>query len=307
MNPHAQPKLIHTDVSTPTVSFAECVPTSGGHILVKLGGAVCLLDETLDALAEGLEAMIHAGMRPVLVHGGGPQLDAALKGLGETVVKHKGLRYTSEAAAAVVQRELDRIGSEIATRLTARGLAATHVPTAAGVVAATPKVLDDGFELGRVGAVANVHAAAIQKSFQADDGGIAVPVVTPVGTDGFGPLNVNADEAAAAIAGALAATRLVLGTDVPYVLDGSGDAVRAVTIKDADKLIDDGAAKGGMIPKLRAATTALGLGVGDVVITRVDREVLLRLVHPIPDVGTLVSPNSQRVALAAGTLMPVEV
>ncbi len=225
--------------------------------VLKIGGALLDEPEALDALAQ---ALLEAGGNWVLVHGGGPQLDRALAQLGEVTVKVGGLRVTSPRAAAIVREEMDLLGAELAAALHRRGLATRHVPAAHRLLQGTPKEIPEG-SLGRVGAVLGV---AVEHLDQAIAGGF-VPVVTPVAWDADGPLNVNADEAAAAVAACVQAQRLVLATSVPAVLDAAGQPIRELSAPAAQALVG-GPAKDGMIPKLRAATEAVLRGVPEVVI-----------------------------------------
>ncbi len=225
--------------------------------VLKIGGA--LLDEpaALDALADALTA---AGGDWVLVHGGGPQLDKALAQLGEVTVKVAGLRVTSPAAASIVRQEMDLLGAELAAALHRRGVPTRHIPTAHRTLSGSVKEVPEG-SLGRVGAVQGIGVELLE---QVMDAGF-VPIVTPVAWDAEGPLNVNADEAAASVAACLGARRLILATSVAAVLDASGRPIRSLNVQQADALVG-GPAKDGMIPKIRAATDAILRGVGEVVI-----------------------------------------
>lgn len=225
--------------------------------VLKIGGA--LLDDAaaLDALADALAA---AGGNWVLVHGGGPQLDKALAQLGEVTVKVAGLRVTSPAAAAIVREEMDLLGAQLAAALHRRGLATRHVPAAHRTLHGMVKEVPEG-SLGRVGTVQGVGVELLE---QVMDAGL-VPIVTPVAWDVDGPLNINADEAAASVAACLGAQRLILATSVPAVLDAKGRSISSLTVAQADALVG-GPAKDGMIPKIRAATEAIVRGVSEVVI-----------------------------------------
>lgn len=256
-------------------------------IVLKLGGAVCLRPETLEALTTGLVKMIESGYSPVLVHGGGPQLDKAIQALGEPVVKHQGLRYTSTAAASVVERELDAIGQELTEALKRQGLPAVHFGTGLRLVKATTKRLPDGTDLGRVGDFRAVDASLIRQATATVAGcGPCIPVITPVGFDAEGPLNVNADEAAAGIAAKIGAERLFLATDVPFVRDAEGVDLRSLDEESAAALIMDGSARDGMVPKLMASLAALDGGVDGVLVTLPDAMSLTEAVAEHPKVGT---------------------
>jgi len=240
-------------------------PTAPEPVVVKLGGAVCGDPATLSAFADAWRARLDGAPSCVLVHGGGPQLDAALLALGEPITKVQGLRVTSPAAASVVLRVLDATGAALARSLRDHGLPAVHVPAALRLMAATRKALP-GAESGRVGTVRAFDAAALRRCVP--PGGLAV--VTPVGWDAAGPLNVNADEGAAAVATALGASRLVLATDVAHVVDERGRPVVAMDSQAALTFLSGAAAHGGMLPKLQAALDALTAGVQEVTIGRLE-------------------------------------
>jgi acetylglutamate kinase len=250
-------------------------------VVLKLGGSVCLDPSQVDAVAQEVRGLQAAGHAAVLVHGGGPQLDRALAALGEPVEKIDGLRVTSRPAAKVVLGVMDDIGKELCRQLNAAGVKAHHVPAVAEGFQATPKRSEKG-DLGRVGTVTRFAAA------QRVAGAEGVAVVTPVGFDAQGPLNVNADEGAAAVATALRAKWLVLATDVAAVRGAGGEPLSRLTPRSARKLIADSTASGGMIPKLTSAVSALSGGVSKVLVTRVQPGVLVEaVVHGRPQ-GTLV-------------------
>lgn len=250
-------------------------------IVLKLGGNVCLDPGSVRAVAGEVQALKAAGHGVVIVHGGGPQLDKALAELGEQVQKIDGLRVTSTPAAKVVLDVMDGIGKDLAAQLSASGVKAHHVPAVAEGFQATPKKSDKG-DLGRVG---TVHRFAAAQRIVGADG---VAVVTPVGFDAQGPLNVNADEGAAFVATALRAKWFVLATDVAAVRGAEGEALSKLTPRTARKLIADNTASGGMIPKLTSAVAALSGGVGKVVVTKVGPGVLADAILRGKVRGTLV-------------------
>jgi acetylglutamate kinase len=254
-------------------------------IVLKLGGAVCLDPATLATVAQEIRGLQGAGHQVVLVHGGGPQLDAAIADLGETVVKIDGLRVTSKAAAKVVLQVMDGIGKELTRQLGDAGIKAHHVPAAAEGFQASVKRSDKG-DLGRVGTVQRFTAATRIA------GAAEVAVVTPVGFDAQGPLNVNADEGACAVAMALRAKWLVLGTDVSAVRGAEGEPLAKLTPKSARKLIADSTAVGGMIPKLSSAVAALSGGVGKVLVTKVQPGLLQDAILRGKVQGTLVENDA---------------
>ncbi|MFA5944411.1 MAG: acetylglutamate kinase [Candidatus Thermoplasmatota archaeon] len=250
-------------------------------IVLKLGGAVCLEPATVAAVADEIKALQAAGHAVVLVHGGGPQLDKALADLGETVQKIDGLRVTSKPAAKIVLKVMDAIGKDLAWLLNEAGVKANHLPAVAEGFQATPKKSDKG-DLGRVGTVSRFTAGS------RITGAREVAVVTPVGFDAQGPLNINADEGAAFVATALRVKWLVLATDVAAVRGAEGEALSKLTPRSARKLILENTASGGMIPKLTAAVAALSGGVTRVIITKIQPGLLQDAVLRGKIQGTLI-------------------
>lgn len=239
-------------------------------LTLKLGGAILDDPATLAGLASQLVLLQEAGVRPCLVHGGGPQISQALASAGIPDQRHAGLRITPPEAAGIVQREMDALGKELAACLTWAGLEVFHVASTQGRLVARPKTAE--VDLGRVGTPTGFDALGLPGPV-----GGPVPIVTPVGTDGQGPLNVNADEGAATIAAALGSDHLVLATDVPGVQGPDGATIHRLSPVQARQLIDAGTAHGGMIPKLQAGLTALAGGVRHVHVTRLADGVLTRL------------------------------
>lgn len=254
-------------------------------IVLKLGGAVCLDPATLATVAQEIRALQSAGHQVVLVHGGGPQLDAAIADLGEKVVKIDGLRVTSKPAAEVVLDVMDAIGKELTAQLTAAGIKSHHVPAVAEGFEASVKKSEKG-DLGRVGTVQRFTAK------HRIAGAAEVAVVTPVGFDAQGPLNINADEGACAVAMALRSKWLVLATDVAAVRGAEGEPLARLTPRSARKLIADNTAVGGMIPKLSSAVAALSAGVGKVLVTKVQPGILTDAILHGKVQGTLVENDA---------------
>ena len=207
-------------------------------IVVKIGGAVAV-----DAAA-----MVHelaADHEVCVVHGAGPQISEEMNRYGLRVEFVDGRRVTSSAALVLVRRSLARVNAELRDALGERavgllgdeiGLRAEHVP-----------------ELGRVGEPLPSRPLAIELALAQGH----IPVVAPIAV---GPLNVNADSAAAALAVGLEADRIVFVSDVPGVLLG-GVVALTLAAGDADRLLDAGELEGGIVPKVRAAMAAARFGV----------------------------------------------
>lgn len=255
-------------------------------IVLKLGGSVCLDAGQVAAVAGEIKALTAAGHQVVVVHGGGPQLDDALKALGEPVVKLDGLRVTSKPAANVVLDVMDAIGADLTNQLNAHGIKAQQVRGVAESFEASPKKSEKG-DLGRVGTVRRFTAA------KRLHGAREVHVVTPVGFDAQGPLNVNADEGASAVAQAMRATWLILATDVEAVRGAQGEAVAKLSPRQARQMIVANTATGGMIPKLTAAVAALAAGVRKVLITKIQPGLLRAAVVDGKASGTLLENDME--------------
>jgi acetylglutamate kinase len=209
------------------------------RIVVKIGGAVS------GFAATGVQELADAGNEVCVVHGGGPQITAEMERRGLSVEFVGGRRVTTAAALAVVRESLAFVNAELCAAIGPLalglmgdevGLEAVPVP-ALGLVGdplpSRPPFLVGALSVGRI------------------------PVVAPLAA---GPLNVNADEAAAALAVGIGADRILFVTDVPGILV-EGTVLEALGAEDADRLVDDGTFEGGIVPKLRAAVRAAREGV----------------------------------------------
>jgi acetylglutamate kinase len=230
--------------------------------LVKIGGSLKGAAELLDELAAYPGPL-------VLVHGGGPSIGEWLGRMGFESRFHRGLRVTPPEQMEVVEMVLSTLGKQLAHGLSARGRQAIALTGRdAGLLEARP--LESG--LGRVGEVSAVKSGVLEGLIEA---GIT-PLVAPIGLDGQGALNINADTAAGAIAGALGLPAVFL-TDVVGVLrDPKDPATRyaRLTRAEVQALIAQGVISGGMIPKVEAALNALDKGAPWAAIARGERGVL---------------------------------
>jgi acetylglutamate kinase len=209
------------------------------RVVLKLGGRVAAAE------VQQAVALHDAGHEVVVVHGAGPQISEELSAHGIPVKFRDGRRVTDEATLGVVRRLLVSVGSELASAL---GPAAVHL--VGDEIGLQARRLP---ELGFVGEPIPGPAPAIEAALAAG----LIPVVTPVAE---GPLNVNADEAAAALAAGLEADRILFVSDVPGVYLG-GSVVDRLHADDADELLGRGAFEGGIVPKLLAAVGSARLGI----------------------------------------------
>lgn len=232
---------------------------AGKTIVIKYGGHAMANEELRASFARDVVLLEAIGVRPVIVHGGGPQIESMLERLGRTSTFVDGLRVTDDATMEVVEMVLGgRLNREIVELVNrAGGRAIGLTGNDASMIQVRRRVVD-GRDLGRVGEVTVVDPAPIRAV--ADAG--FIPVVAPLGVDAEGATyNVNADEAAGSIAKALGAAKLMLLTDVEGVKDASGRRVSRLARGEVRKLIDEGTIQGGMIPKVQCCLDAISGGV----------------------------------------------
>lgn len=249
--------------------------------------------------AQDIVLMQKLGVLPVVVHGGGPQIGDMLARLNVSTTFVDGLRVTDAATVEVAEMVLSgSINKRIAAAVTLEGGNALGLSGRDnGIIVAERLVKqrrgDDGhlevIDLGYVGEPTTVNAGLLRRLL---DQGVT-PVIAPIASGRQGETySVNADTAAGAVAEALGASRLLLLTDVPGVLDADKNLIHDITPDSAKALIADGVIRGGMIPKLQTAVHAVNNGVGGAAIVdgRVPHAVLKELFSE-QGAGTLVSPN----------------
>jgi acetylglutamate kinase len=265
----------------------------GKTVVVKYGGnALAGATSEADGLAEfaaDVVLMHSVGMRPVVVHGGGPQIGDMLKQLGKESTFVDGLRVTDAETLDVVRMVLvGKVNREIVSAINMHGpLALGLSGEDASLLTAVPR----DPRLGFVGDVSAVNTDVITRLMDDD----LIPVIATIGVDDAGQAyNINADTAAGAIAAALGAEKLFYLTDIEGIRSDVEDAnsrLSTVTASDVDKLIDDGTIGAGMIPKVQACVAAVkgGVGVAHILDGRMPRALLLEIFTP-EGVGTMVTP-----------------
>jgi acetylglutamate kinase len=262
---------------------------AGKAVVVKLGGAAIDKDSDL-ALAQDVLLLRSVGVRCVLVHGGGPQVDTMLRRVGKEPEFRDGLRVTDEETLEIVRMVLvGKINRDLVATINSQ---AGDDPVAVGVSgedAGLLTVTPAAAELGFVGDVTSVRASVLHRLL--DDG--LTPVVSTIGADESGhPYNVNADEAARAIAVAMEAEKIVYLTAAPGLLENVEDEsslVQRATVADIRTRIESAGVSAGMIPKLRACADAVEFGVGSahIIDGRVHHALLIELLTD-QGVGTMV-------------------
>ena len=242
-----------------------------GPLVLKFGGELLEDPQRLQSVVAATASVAAAGTPLVIVHGGGKEIDVALKVAGLEKRQVDGLRVTDDATLRVVVAVLvGTVNTRLVAALTTAGVAAVGLTGADGNCGlseeAPPHASADGrvVALGRVGVPT---ARADMRLLTTLVGGGFVPVIASIGLGTDGQLfNVNADTFAGHLAARLGARRLVIAGTTPGVLDGSGATLPSLDPQRIAALVNDGTATAGMIAKLRACEQALAAGVADVVV-----------------------------------------
>ncbi len=257
-------------------------------IVIKYGGSA-MSDEALSAsFAVDVVLLKYIGLRPVIVHGGGPQIGSTLEQLGKPSRFVDGLRVTDDDTMDVVEMVLGgKVNQQIVALIQRGGGRAIGLTGSDGGMIQVTRRTEDDRDLGRVGRVVGVEPAPI--TAVADSG--FVPVIAPIGVDDAGVThNVNADEAAGAVARALRAEKLILLTDVEGVKDARGELIHQLNVSEARKHIEEGTIREGMIPKVECCIESLTEGVASshIVDGRMLHAILLEIFTDV-GVGTLIT------------------
>ncbi|WP_333653795.1 acetylglutamate kinase [Dissulfurispira sp.] len=240
----------------------------GKTFVIKYGGAAQVEDDLKDSFAQDVVLLSFIGIKPVIVHGGGPKISATMKKMGKEPTFIHGQRVTDKETMDIVEMVLGGlINKEIVALINSHGGKAAGLSGKdGGLIKAKKKVIkkatDTGDEeiidIGLVGEVELVDPE-ILNSLERDG---FIPVISPIGVGSKGEaFNINADYVASAVASALKAEKLILLTDVPGIKDKNDNVISSVNKKGIKKLIDEGTVSGGMLPKVQACTRALDGGV----------------------------------------------
>ena len=259
----------------------------GRTVVVKLGGAAMSDPRLADRFAEDIAMLRMVGVRPVVVHGGGPQISALSERLGLTPSFRDGHRVTDEETLDVAKMVLaGKLNKDLVKHINRAGVPALGLCGDDGnLLVARKRIGAAGEDLGFVGDITSVNEELLTQLMET-----AVPVIASIATDGRGQsYNVNADLAGAAVAAGVHAAKFVLLTDVPGLIT-DGELVSELTVEDVERLITEVAVSGGMIPKLESIVRAMRGGVerAHIVDGRVEHAVILELFTP-EGMGTMVT------------------
>jgi len=245
-----------------TEALVEALPYiqqfRGATIVVKFGGNAMVDPDLSRTFAEDIVLLRSVGLKPVVVHGGGPQIGQMLERLGKTTEFRDGLRVTDAETLDVARMVLvGKVGRDIVGQINTHGAYAVGM---SGEDGGLIKAVARDPELGFVGDVVAVNPGILQRLLAED----LIPVISSIGSDGTGQaFNINADTVAGAVAGALGAEKAVYLTDVPGLLTNIDDPTSLVakaTIADLDAFVADGTISGGMLPKIGACIEAVNAG-----------------------------------------------
>ena len=260
----------------------------GKTVVIKYGGNAMVSDDLKEKVMEDIALLKYVGVRPVIIHGGGPEITGFVKKVGKETSVVSGLRVTDEETVEIAEMVLDgKVNSEIVNLLNHRGVKAVGISGKdAGLIRAKKKLATvyDGddkkkVDIGYVGQVEDVDTGILDDLLE----GGYIPVIAPIGVDEDGmSYNINADYVAAEIAGALHAEKLLLLTDIEGVYKDYHDKttfLSSLTQSEAREYIKTGVISGGMIPKIEACLRALDAGAGKshIIDGRLPHAILLEL------------------------------
>ena len=246
----------------------------GKTIVIKYGGNAMINEDLKQKVMEDVSLLKYVGMRPVIVHGGGPDITQFLKKVGKQSAFVSGLRVTDEETVEIAEMVLDgKVNSDIVNMLNHRGVKAVGLSGKdAGLIKAQKKLATvydeagqkENVDIGYVGQVASIDTSILDTLLDND----YIPVIAPIGVGEDGEsYNINADYVAAEIAGALQAEKLLLLTDTEGVYKDFADKdtfISTLTVAEARAYIQSGIISGGMIPKIEACLKSIESGTNKV-------------------------------------------
>lgn len=256
-------------------------------VVIKYGGHAMVAEELKESFAQDIVLMKYIGINPIVVHGGGPQINEMLARIGKKSDFRAGMRVTDEETMDIVEMVLaGKLNKEIVTLINRHGGQAVGLSGKDGRLLQARKLQfyhspgnnepPELIDIGLVGEVDKVNVEILRIFEQSH----LIPVIAPVGAGENGETyNINADLVAGEIAGAIEAAKLVLMTDVSGVLDTRGQLISSMTLEEAAEALRDGTLRGGMIPKVQCAVDAVNAGVGKVHIVdgRLPHAILLEM------------------------------
>ncbi|MBO5315268.1 MAG: acetylglutamate kinase [Clostridia bacterium] len=265
---------------------------SGEIIVVKYGGNAMINEQLKEQVMEDIALLWLIGVKVVLVHGGGPEINEMMDKLGKKPEFVEGLRVTDKETVDIVQMVLaGKVNKSLVTLLTMKG---GHAVGLSGIDGGLIEAVTKDERLGYVGKITKIRPQPITDLLEKN----YIPVISTVATDRHGNVyNINGDTAAAYIAGALGAERLLMMTDIAGILRDKDDPTSLIpelSVSEAKKLYEDGVISGGMIPKVDCCIKALEEGVENVTILdgRIPHSILMELLTD-EGAGTMVTKDKK--------------
>ena len=230
-------------------------------IVVKYGGSAMSNEELQRNVIKDVTLLKLVGFKPIIVHGGGKEISRWVKKSGKEAQFINGLRVTDDETMEIAEMVLGRVSKQLVSMVAELGSRAVGINGKDGNLLKVKKRYSNGQDIGHVGEITEVDPKILYDLLEAD----YLPIVAPIGMDeNFETYNINADEAACAIAKAVGADKLVYLTDIEGLyrdLEDKSSFISRISVTDAEKLISDGLIGGGMLPKLSNCTDAVRGGV----------------------------------------------
>ena len=256
------------DVLNKAETLIEALPYirdfSDKRVIVKYGGSAMLDEKLQQSVIKDVALLKLVGMKPIIVHGGGKEISKWVKLMGKEPEFVEGLRVTDEDTMEVAEMVLNKVNKHLVQMMEKLGVRAAGISGKDGGTILCDKKVVNGKDIGYVGEVREVHPDLIDTLLEHD----FVPIIAPIGLgDDFQSYNINADDAACAIAKSMKAEKLVFMTDIEGVCRDANDPstlLSVLTLEEANRMIDEGFVGGGMLPKLRNCIDAAEGGVGRV-------------------------------------------
>lgn len=233
-------------------------------IVVKYGGSAMADDELKRNVIKDVTLLKLVGFKPIVVHGGGKEISRWISKVGKEPKFVNGLRVTDDETMEIAEMVLEKVNKSLVTMVNELGVKAVGVSGKDGNLLTVEKKYSDGEDIGFVGEVTEVNTKILEDLLEKD----FLPIVAPIGLDkNYDTYNINADDAACAIAKAMGADKLAFLTDIEGVYKDPKDPntfISRLTVSEADALIEEGCIGGGMLPKLNNCTDAIKSGVNRV-------------------------------------------
>lgn len=265
------------------------------RVIVKYGGSAMLDEKLQQSVIKDVALLKLVGMKPIIVHGGGKEISKWVRLMGKEPEFVEGLRVTDEDTMEVAEMVLNKVNKHLVQMMEKLGVRAAGISGKDGGTIICDKKTVNGKDIGYVGDVREVKSELIDTLIEND----FVPIIAPIGLgDDFKSYNINADDAACAIAKSMKAEKLVFMTDIEGVCKDANDPstlLSVLTLAEANQMIEDGFIGGGMIPKLRNCIDAVEGGVNRVHILDGRREHCLLLeFYTKKGIGTAFIGNEEK-------------